>query len=308
VFRTCLVASLVLITACGSDPDEDRSPTGTTSVAAPAGTIAYTGFRGSSSDIYLVNADGSDVVALTSGSANDAQPAWSPDGTRLAYASGPGNWNGGRLNIWVMNSDGSGKTRLTSGDHNDGFPAWSPDGRRIVFTRRDGTGPDHLFSMLADGTDLQQLTTADAADILPTWTISDRILFVRIRTGTGYGDVYVVNADGTGAPAPLTSGQRVADYALSPDGTQLLIHDGVRETLVLRSLYARGDPVTISSDFTLASVRLSWSPNSEWVAIGGDFRGPLMDLQLVAADGSRRMEVPGANDATDPAWRPEAPT
>lgn len=300
---------MVLTTACGSDPNENRSRTGATSVAAPTGTIAYTGFREGTSDIYVVNADGSEFETLTSGSVNDAQPAWSPDGSRIAYASGPGSGNGGRLNIWVMNSDGSGKTRLTSGDHNDGFPAWSPDGRRIVFTRRDGTEPDHLFSMLADGTDLHQLTTADAADILPTWTDSERIVFVRISAGTGYGDVYVMDADGTGAPAPLTSGQRVASYALSPDETQLLIHDGVRETLVLRSLYASGDPVTISSDFTLASVRLAWSPNSEWVAIGADFRGgAAMDLQLVAADGSGRLDVPGAIAATDPAWKPEATT
>ena len=304
----CLITVTLLVAACSSTPEDGGSATVFPQEDVPTGTIAFTAYRGGAGEIYVMNADGSNQVALTSDPGNDTQPAWSPDGTRLAYASGPGDWNGGRLNIWVMNSDGSGKTRLTSGDHSDVFPAWSPDGTSIVFSRRDGNGPFHLFSMLADGTDLHQLTVGNADDMAPTWTFSGRIVFVRNRTATGYGDVYVVDADGDEPPAPLTRGQRVGGYALSPDETQLLIYDGDRETVVIRSIYAGREPIAISSEFSPARLRLAWSPNGEWIAIGGDFFGPAFDIQLISADGSRRIEVPGVNDTSDPAWKPEAPT
>ncbi len=70
-------------------------------------------------DIYVMNADGTDVGRLVE---NAYSPAWSPDGTRIAFVSG----RDGNEEIYVMNADGSGQTRLTDNLAHDGFPAWSP--------------------------------------------------------------------------------------------------------------------------------------------------------------------------------------
>jgi len=94
------------------------------------GLIAFASSRDGNSEIYAMNYDGDRVTRLTSNSATDAQPAWSPDGRLIAFTSDRDGTN----EIYVMNSDGSGVTRLTVNNSSDTDPAWSPDGVKIAFT------------------------------------------------------------------------------------------------------------------------------------------------------------------------------
>jgi TolB protein len=110
--------------------------------------------------------DGSNSHAITRNDVADSlgdavveYPAWSPDGTRVAYmAQEPGaSGSNPDYNIWVMNADESNPRRLTNRPGEDGWPAWSPDGRMIVFaSARDDAGASlgpvmHLYLMEADG-------------------------------------------------------------------------------------------------------------------------------------------------------------
>src|SRR5436190_1695628 len=78
-----------------------------------------------SSDVWVMNADGSDPHDLTEHHGDVTGPTWSPDGTRIAYA-----WNG---YIWIIGADGSGDHDISPADGSDRQPAWSPDGSRIAF-------------------------------------------------------------------------------------------------------------------------------------------------------------------------------
>jgi Tol biopolymer transport system component len=110
----------------------------------------------SHSDIYVMNADGSGKRMLTHNARYNAEPAWSPDGRKLAFRS---TRNGNR-DIYVMNADGSGKRNLTRNPARDGSPSWSPDGRRIAFvSNRDGHLEAHVMN--ADGSGQRSLTVQD---------------------------------------------------------------------------------------------------------------------------------------------------
>ena len=90
--------------------------------------------------IWVMGADGGNPTQLTSGDYNDQYPVWTPDGTRIIYASDQGLNEEGEHNydIWLMNADGTGKTQLTINGSNDTLPSVSPDGKYIYFISNRG--------------------------------------------------------------------------------------------------------------------------------------------------------------------------
>ena len=120
------------------------------------------GPRKANSDIYVMNADGSGTRRLTHNAGYDGEPAWSPDGRKIAFQSKRGFVVGqpgmGIGEIYVMNADGSGKRNLTRNPAQDGRPSWSPDGRRIAFvSNRDGRRLE-AHVMNADGSGQRSLS------------------------------------------------------------------------------------------------------------------------------------------------------
>ena len=112
------------------------------------------------SEIYVMNADGSGTRRLTHNVGYDGEPAWSPDGRKIAFQSTRRRFGGSKAEIYVMNADGSGKRNLTRNPAKDGSPSWSPDGRRIAFvSNRDGRLEAHVMN--ADGSGQRSLTVQD---------------------------------------------------------------------------------------------------------------------------------------------------
>lgn len=124
--------------------------------------------------LLVMNADGSNqervggsFIERFTGRADAEEPAWSPDGERIAFVSNVGMDN---AEIYVMKVDGSERTRLTDipgGDHWP--PTWSADGTRIAFTSEGTKEISEIFVMNSDGSGLTKLTDNPADDSFPAW-------------------------------------------------------------------------------------------------------------------------------------------
>ena len=116
-------------------------------LASNTGRIVFTSMRDGNAEIYVMDADGGNQENLTNHPAYDAQPDWSPDGTKIAFVS---TRDDAGSQIHVMDADGRNVIRLTDVPGGKRDPDWSPDGRQIAFSV-DGRDEDYIAVMDADG-------------------------------------------------------------------------------------------------------------------------------------------------------------
>jgi Tol biopolymer transport system component len=126
-----------------------------------------------SEQIYVMNADGSGLVALTDlkSRGHATAPDWSPDGQRIVFQSNRDSIEpASNDQIYVMNADGSNQRRLTNTASRDVDPDWSPDGAMIAFERANAPrNIDQVFVMSADGGEPSALTALPGASGHPAW-------------------------------------------------------------------------------------------------------------------------------------------
>jgi hypothetical protein len=170
-----------------------RNPANDTGPAwSPDGKkIAFASRReGGSWELFVMNADGTDVRQLTADS-NSMSPSWSPDGSRIAFASKmSGNWE-----IYTMKADGTDVSRLTVNEADDISPAWSPAGDYIAFeSRRDGLSD--IYIMRTNGAQQTRLSASSTSDDhSPTWLPDGQnIVFYSNREGNW--ELYVTDIAG----------------------------------------------------------------------------------------------------------------
>lgn len=177
------------------------------------------------SEIFVMNADGTNQTRLTYSPEYVIEPTWSPDGTKLAFTTFVG---GSSADISVINADGTGQTNLQNSPNSfDKGPAWSPDGARIAYDSQRGTSGE-IYVMNADGTGDTNLTNSTSSDFDPAWSHDGtKIAFSSDRErnaeGTFVFEIYVMNADGTDVRR-ITYGNNTSahDPSWSPDGTKIV--------------------------------------------------------------------------------------
>jgi Tol biopolymer transport system component len=203
---------------------------------------------GPSPEIFVMGPDGSNRTQVTHKDEVTYfrnAPAWSPDGTRIAfYGSSPtGN------NIYVMNADGTNQIQVTqfSGSASPLPPVWSPDGSRLAFHKFDDdqATPDtfegDIYVVNVDGSSVTNLTPGTVAeDLSPSWSPDGtKLAFSSDRAADRSFDLYTMNADGTevslvskngGYPEWSPDGSRIA---FSCGGVCLIDPDGTDRTKIV---------------------------------------------------------------------------
>jgi TolB protein len=281
------------------------------------GKIAFFSNR-SGSNIFTISPNGGVVTKITS-SNGASDPAYSPNGTRIAFKSASRS----NYEISVMKADGSGVRQLTDTPVVESEPTWSPDGRKIAFVASafevDGSQDPEIWVMNADGSGRRLLTRNSFPDTQPSWSPrGNRIAFVSGRTGDTNSNIYVMDADPTTreAAVSITPNTTDPDYQghddnpdWSPDGTKIAyVHNhepnggGVPNIWVMNP--NGSNKTNISNNSTTATMP-AWSPNGAKIAYVGVRPGTTnRNIYTMSASGGNQGPI-NTNAAHDisPNWQ-----
>jgi Tol biopolymer transport system component len=235
------------------------------------------------------------VRQLTSTNHN-AHPAWSSDGTRIAFTRYSSDWVS--ADIWVMNANGSEPTPITTGSEFSS-PSWSPGGDALVFS---GVGCvyycDIYVQSLAEGSAPRHLATS-AAD--PAWSPDgSRIVFVALSGDDGYHSLRLVEPDGSGivVVTPIDEGG-INGPAWSPDGALIAFSKCMRGVCDIYTVRPDGSDLTRLTDVGNASSP-AWSADGTRIAFTIWSAGVPSIAWVPAAGGTATPLIASGHS---PAWR-----
>jgi dipeptidyl aminopeptidase/acylaminoacyl peptidase/polyisoprenoid-binding protein YceI len=286
------------VPAPGGDPFGPQSPPcrGGRPLPGGGGRLLFAA-GGDTTQLWVVGADGSGLRRIGGDDASQAEPAWSPDSTHIAYTrSLPGD-DQQPPTVNVIRADGKGRRDLAPG-RPAGEPAWSPDGHRlVVVTAGDSGDLSDLAVLNADGSGFRQLTTTAGADSGPSWSPDGRRLALATYADAGASneDVAVVDADGSGLHRLTTAPGYEYAPAWSPDGGRIAyVKDGAIHVM---NADGTGDRQLTNGRRDAAP---SWSPTGDRLAFVRDG-----SIFVARADGTGAACLPtGKAVVSRPAWQP----
>ena len=259
--------------------------------------ITYVVKRGSRYELQVADADGFNPQSVLASQEPIMSPAWSPDGSRIAYVSFDQ-----KKPIVVVQNLAQGSTRVVANFRgNNSAPSWSPDGRSLlVALSKDGL--TQIYRVPATGGEAQRLTESTGIDTQPAYSPDGQwIAFTSDRGGSP--QVYRMPAAGGPAQRLTFEGTYNVGPRFSPDGKSIAYvqRDGGRFRIATMEL-ANGQ-VQILTDGTLDDSP-TFAPNGKMILYEAQ-AGGRGQLAAVSGDGRVRQRLTSAaGDVQDPAWGP----
>jgi len=302
-------------------------------VALPAATHAYPGANGriayesnqGGADSEIMNGaiDGSGSVQLTNNTVDDKDPAWSPDGKKIAFARL--NAGTGRFEIWTMNADGSGQTAVvTNATRNLTYPTWKPDGAKIAFVQEFSSTDHDLYQ--ADSTGLNSnvasIVLSAADDKYPAWSPVDpnKIVYASRPAGSNFQLRTITLAPLGDTLTYAVAGHDLIEPAWAPDSQCSIPGGGGQTGPCLWILFTRDDPDGpvlheldpdgSATPLNTLARNAAWAPEGNMLVAETTYFGSTADILLADAPfqaaccGAFRMEMRDATQDRNPDWQP----
>ena len=206
----------------------DPTGSGATQIAANGTPISssetgrdfvYAAENDNSLDIFRGSTSGSSPVQLTSNPLNETGPAYSPDGSQIAYYAYESD---AAADIWLMNADGSEAHRITDTPANERVVSWSPDGKQLAYhSNADGNYDIYIYDLNSGNS--RNLTNSDFNDLGPAWSPDGQRIAFHTNEVRNFNEIFVINVDGTGR-TQVTDGDWAAAFAAWSGENRLVFH------------------------------------------------------------------------------------
>ena len=260
--------------------------------------IAYVLRQGNTYELQIADADGQNPQIALRSREPIISPAWSPDGSKLAYVS----FETGKPVVYVHDLAGSKRVPVANFKGNNSAPAWSPDGQTLaVVLTRDGLSQIYLVNS-ADGSNLRRLTRSPLIDTEPVFSPDGQSIFFT-SDRSGKPQIYQIPVSGGEARRITFNGDYNISPRVSPDGKNLLVvtkRDG-QFRIAIHDL-ATGAEILLTEGPDDQSP--SFAPNGKQVLYAAKQGGRNM-LAGVSSDGRMRQTLSVLNgEIREPTWGP----
>ncbi len=267
------------------------------------------------SGVYTIKADGSGEKLLTAPDRLTFDPAWSPNGKRLAYVGVVDN----KQQLFVAEADGSQSKALTAlKGEKVRSPAWSSDGARIAYVVEDEAGNSEIYGVNADGTGNAKLVSTLSEDTDPAWSPDGTKLAYasdptnrKPQPGTPRRPLQIFVRDlKAGTVTQLTEAQNL-NYspAWSPDGKSIIFvstRNRFAQVFIMRPDGSDERPLTPREE-NVDNLNPAWSPDGNYIAFASNRNGGIFNLFVMTPDGKNVRQITNQkSNSNSPKFRPGA--